>query len=86
MTINGDSISGAEDFCDVLVEMAVSGNEAWGIQKLTLPIMYGRYHIEMAKAFAREYAKQEQNFDYLYKCKSDSFQDQMRFKGMDDDE
>ena len=76
--INGDSISAAEDFCDILAEMTVSGNEAWGIQKLTLPITYGRYHSELAKAFAREYAKQGQKFDYLYKCKSDSFQGQMR--------
>ena len=69
----------AEDFCDILAEMTVSGNETCGIQKLTLPITYGRYHSELAKAFAREYAKQGQKFDYLYKCKSDSFQDQMRF-------
>jgi len=26
------SISGAEDFCDILAEMTVSGNEAWRIQ------------------------------------------------------
>ena len=94
--INGDSISGAEDFCDILAEMTSSGNETWGIQKLTLPITYGRYHSELAKAFAREYAKQGQKFDYLYKCKSDSFQEQMRsiasnyeevnFQLMDDDE
>ena len=76
--INGDSISGAEEFCDILAEMTVSGNEAWGIQKLTLPITYGRYQNELAKAFAREYAKKGQKFDYLYKCKSDSFQTQMR--------
>ena len=58
--------------------------------------VYGRYHSELAKAFAREYAKQGQKFDYLYKCKSDSFQDQMRSiasnykevnsQSMDDDE
>ena len=33
---------------------------------------------ELAKAFAREYARKGQKFDYLYKCKSDSFQAQMR--------
>ena len=76
--INGDSISGAEGFCDILAEMTVSGNETCGIQKLTLPITRVRYHSELDKAFAREYAKQGQKFDYLYKCKSDSFQDQMR--------
>ena len=27
--INGDSISRARDFCDILAEMTVSGNEAW---------------------------------------------------------
>ena len=31
--INGDSISGAEDFCDILAEMTVSSNEAWGDSK-----------------------------------------------------
>ena len=69
--INGDSISGAEDFCDILAEMTVSGNEAWGIQKLTLPIPYRRYRNELAKAFAGEYAKKRQIFDYLYECNSD---------------
>ena len=52
--INGDSISGADDFCDVLAEMSVEGNQSWGIQKLTLPITYGRYNNPLAKAFARE--------------------------------
>ena len=77
--INRDSICATGDFCDILAEMTVSGKETCGVQKLTLPITYGRYHSELAKAFAREYAKQGQKFDYLYKCKSDSFQDQMRF-------
>ena len=94
--INGDSISGADDFCDILAEMSVAGNEAWGIKKLKLPITYGRYHSKLAKAFAREYAKQGQKFDYLYECKSDAFQVQMRsiasnyedvnFQTVDDDE
>ena len=32
--INGDSISGSDDFCRILAEMSSTGNEAWGIQKL----------------------------------------------------
>ena len=76
--INGDSISGADDFCDVLAEMSVEGNHAWGIQKLTLSITYGRYNNPLAKAFAREYAKQGRKFSYLYKCNTDTFQEKMQ--------
>ena len=64
--INGDSISGAEDFCDVLAEMTVSGDEAWGTQKLTLPITYGRYHSELTKAFARKYIRETRTKIWLF--------------------
>ena len=65
--IDGESISGAEDFCDILAEMTVSCNEAWEIQKITLPIPYGRYHNESAKAFAREYTKKDKHFTICIK-------------------
>ena len=33
--INGDSISGSNDFCDFLAEMTSTGNESWGISKVS---------------------------------------------------
>ena len=76
--INGDSISGAQSFCDILSEMSFSGIESWGINKLTLPITYGRYHNPLAKAFQRELSKQGQKFSYLYECGSASFTTSMQ--------
>ena len=71
--INGDSISGSESFCDTLAEMSFEGVESWGIDKLTLPITYGRYNNSLAKSFAREISKQGRKFSYLYDCSSDMF-------------
>ena len=51
--INGDSISGSDDFCHILAEMTSIGNGSWGIAKLPLPITYGRYHNPLAKSFQR---------------------------------
>ena len=75
--INGDSISGSGEFCNILVEMSWVGNESWGIKKFELPITYGRYHNPFAKSFSREFAKQGNKFSYLYKCKSTEFQSKM---------
>ena len=75
--INGDSISGSGEFCDILAQMSSTGNESWGINKLELPITYGRYHNPLAKSFSRELAKQGHKFSYLYKCKSTEFQSKM---------
>ena len=75
--INGDSISGSNDFCDFLVEMKSTGNESWGISKLPLPITYGRYHNPLAKAFKRESEKQGRKFAYLYKWNSIEFKHKM---------
>ena len=75
--INGDSISGSEDFCHVLAEMTSTGNDDWGISKLPLPITYGRYHNPLAKAFQREFQKQGSKFTYLYNCNSTDFQNNM---------
>ena len=75
--INGDSISGAQSFCDILSEMSFTRIEPWGINKLTLPITYGRYHNPLAKAFQRELRKQGQRFSYLYECESTVFKTSM---------
>ena len=64
--INGDSISGSDDFCHILAEMTSIGNGSWGIAKLPLPITYGRYHNPLAKSFQREFQKQGRKFTYLY--------------------
>ena len=57
--------------------VSFSGVEEWGINKLTLPITYGRYHNPLAKAFARELAKKGQKFSYLYECGSEKFKASM---------
>ena len=75
--INGDSISGFEDFCHVLVEMTSTGNDDWGISKFPLPITYGRYRNPLAKAAQREFQKQGSKFTYLYNCNSTDFQKNM---------
>ena len=77
--INGDTIGGAEDFCKVLAEMSVKGVPEWEIEKLTLPIKYGRYAKNpIAKAFARIESKKSTRFDYMYKCKGENFTNKMK--------
>ena len=41
-------------------------------------ITYGRYHHDIAKAFAKMRTKKGAKFLYLYKCYDDSFQQQSR--------
>ena len=50
---NGDTISGGQEFCGILANISVNCIPEWGINKLTLPIRYGRYENGIAKSFAR---------------------------------
>ena len=76
--VNGDSVSGAFEFCDTLAEMSYEGLPEWGIQKLTLPITFGRYHNALAKSFAREETKKGRKFNYMYNCNSEAFSINMK--------
>ena len=72
--INGDTISGAEDFCPILAEMSHKGLEEWGIDALTLPITYGRYKNPLAKAFDKMRKQKGTRFSYIHKCSGSAFQ------------
>ena len=75
---NRDTISGGQKFCRILANMSVNGIPEWGIDKLTLPIRYGRYENGIAKSFARIQSLKGSKFEYIYKCKGEGFTHRMK--------
>ena len=76
--INGEYIAGADEFCEELSKMSVDGVPEWGIDPLTLPITYGRYARDEAKAYNLMREKIGDRFDYIYRCKGDGFGSRMK--------
>ena len=48
------------------------------IDKLTLPIRYGRYENRIAKSFAKIQSLKGSKFEYIYKCKGEGFTHRMK--------
>ena len=71
--INGDSsLSRAKEMCTSLSEMALKGSPEWNILPMTLPVTFGRYHNDVAKAFLTMEAKPSK-YTYMYGCSDSAF-------------
>ena len=67
-----------QEFCGILANMSVDDIPERIIDKLTLPIRYGRYENRIAKSFAKIQSLKGSKFEYIYKCKGEGFTHRMK--------
>ena len=76
--IYGDtSLSRAKEMCTSLSEMALKGSPEWNILPMTLPVTFGRYHNDLAKAFLTMQEK-PCKYTYMYGCSDSAFVDRQQ--------
>ena len=65
---NADTRASGKDVAAVVADISMQGNEAWGIEKLTLPILYGRYKTDdLPSTFQKILDKKGSKYTYMSK-------------------
>ena len=66
--LNADTRASGKDIAAVVADISMQGNEAWGIEKLTLPILYGRYKTDnLLSTFQKILDKKGSKHTYMSK-------------------
>lgn len=66
--LNADTRASGKDVAAVVADISMQGNEAWGIEKLTLPILYGRYKTDdLPSTFQKILDKKGSKHTYMSK-------------------
>ena len=65
--LNADTRASGKDVAAVVADISMQGNEAWGIEKLTLPILYGRYKTDdLPSTFQKILDKKGSKHTYIH--------------------
>ena len=79
---NSDVYASSCEIAQKVADLSMTGNDAWGIGKLTLPITYGRYHNnDLPQTFQRIENKKRSKHPYVYQSLSNSFERSLKRTG-----
>ena len=75
---NSDTFASTREISQDIANMSAVGNEDWNIQKVTLPITYGRYQTQESVAFESMKSKKSSKHSYIFRMLKPEYKTRMK--------